>query len=127
MAATLLGSRRIPHADDPPPRGLPLYRPGARGALSPRPCPGRGVGGRYDARSAAINVWSHHWLHPAARGELEIVGSFYVHWAPPPRLYAIETDEGFSLGDLMQELGRLERKALGRVKHGHVPPPEDTP
>jgi hypothetical protein len=20
-------------------------------------------GGHYDARSAAINVWSHHWLH----------------------------------------------------------------
>jgi hypothetical protein len=25
------------------------------------------------------------------------------------------------------ELGRLELKALGYVKHGHVPPPEDPP
>jgi hypothetical protein len=53
-------------------------------------------GGTYDARSAAINVWSHHWQHPA-------------------------TDEGFSLEDLMAELGRLELRALGRMKHGHVP------
>jgi len=79
-------------------------------------------GGRYDARSAAINVWSHHWLHPATREESEIVGSFDVHWAPTPMLYEIETDAGFSLDDLLQELGRLELKAFGRVKHGDVPP-----
>jgi hypothetical protein len=78
-------------------------------------------GGRYDARSAAINLWSHHWAHPATREESEIVGSFYVHWAPTPMLYEIETDEGFSLEDLMQELGRLELQALGYVKHGDVP------
>ena len=24
-------------------------------------------GGRYDARSVAINVWSHHWLNEATR------------------------------------------------------------
>jgi hypothetical protein len=35
-------------------------------------------------------------------------------------LWEIETDEGFSLDDLMQELGRLELQALGRVKHGDV-------
>jgi hypothetical protein len=78
-------------------------------------------GGRYDARSAAINIWSHHWLHPATKEESEIVGSFYVHWAPTPILYQIETDEGFSLEDLMQELGQLELKVLGYVKHGDVP------
>jgi hypothetical protein len=78
-------------------------------------------GGHYDARSAAINVWSHHWQHPATREESEIIGSFYVHWTATPRLYEIETDEGFSLEDLMQELGRLELQALGYVKHGDVP------
>jgi hypothetical protein len=36
-------------------------------------------------------------------------------------LYEIEIDEGFSLGDLLQELARLELKALGRVKHGDGP------
>ena len=37
-------------------------------------------GGHYDARSAAINVWSHYWLHPAAREESDIIGIFYVRW-----------------------------------------------
>jgi hypothetical protein len=77
-------------------------------------------GGRYDARSAAINLWSHHWGNPATREESETIGTFYMHW-DPPALYEIETDEGFSLEDLMQELGRLELNALGYVKHGDVP------
>jgi hypothetical protein len=77
-------------------------------------------GGHYDARSAAINVWSHHWLHPATHAESETIGTFYVHWDPPV-LWEIETDEGFGLEDLMLELGRLELQALRRVKHGDVP------
>jgi hypothetical protein len=77
-------------------------------------------GGRYDARSAAINLWAHHWLHPATKFDSELMGSFYFSWEPPS-LWQIECDEGFSLEDLMQELGRLELKVLGRVKHGHVP------
>jgi hypothetical protein len=77
-------------------------------------------GGHYDARSAAINVWSHHWLHPATHAESETIGTFYVHWDPSV-LWGIETDEGFGLEDLMLELGRLELRALGRVKHGDVP------
>lgn len=86
-------------------------------------------GGRYDARSAAINVWSHHWLNDATQEESETIGTFYFHWEPPV-LWEIETDEGFSLEDLMQELGRLELRTLGRVKHGDVPQgehPDDHP
>jgi hypothetical protein len=78
-------------------------------------------GGRYDARSAAINLWSHHWGHPATREASEILGAFYVHWAAPT-LWAIETDEGFAPEDLMPALGRLEFDAMGCVKHGDVPP-----
>jgi hypothetical protein len=78
-------------------------------------------GGRYDARSACLMLWSHHWLNPATREESETIGSFYVRWTDPPVLWEIETDEGFSLEDLLQELGRLELQALGRVKHGDVP------
>src|SRR5688572_3792936 len=77
-------------------------------------------GGRYDARSAAIILSSHHWLNPATREESETIGTFYVHWAPPT-LWEIETDEGFTLEDLMQELGRWELEALGYVKHGDAP------
>jgi hypothetical protein len=79
------------------------------------------TGGRYDARSAAVHIWSHGWHHPATKEESEIVGSFYVRWTDPPTLWEIETDEGFSLEDLMAELGRLELQALGYVKHGDVP------
>jgi len=78
-------------------------------------------GGRYDARSAAINLWSHHWLNDATREESETIGTFYFHWGDAPALIEIETDEGFSLEDLLPELGSLELKALGRVKHGDVP------
>jgi hypothetical protein len=78
-------------------------------------------GGRYDARSAAVNVWSHHWMHPATKEESDTIGTFYVHWAPTPMLYEIETDEGFTLDDLLQALGRWELQALGRVKHGDIP------
>lgn len=77
-------------------------------------------GGHYDAHSAAIIVWSHHWAHPATKEESETIGTFYVHWEPPA-LWEIETDESFALDDLMQELGRLELAALGRVKHGDIP------
>lgn len=78
-------------------------------------------GGRYDARAACILFWSHHWLHPATREESETIGSFYFRWEDTPALWEIETDEGFSVDDLMTELGRLELHALGYVKHGHVP------
>jgi hypothetical protein len=58
-------------------------------------------GGRYDARSAAINLWSHHWLNPTTHAESDTIGTFYFHWAPTLALWEIETDEGFSLENLM--------------------------
>jgi len=70
-------------------------------------------------------VWSHPWVHPATREESETIATFDVHW-DPPALDEIETDEGFSLDDLRQELGRLELNALGRVTHGDVPQGEHT-
>jgi hypothetical protein len=39
----------------------------------------------------------------------------------PPAFDEMETDKGFSLENLFQELGRLELNALGDVKHGDVP------
>jgi hypothetical protein len=78
-------------------------------------------GGHYDARAAAIMIWSHHWLKEATREESETMGSFYVQWGDTPVLWAIDTDEGVTLEDLMQELGRLALQALGSVKHGDVP------
>jgi hypothetical protein len=73
--------------------------------------------GRYDARSACILLWSHHWLTAATKEESDIIGGLYVHWEPPA-LWQIDTEEGFSVEGLMQEIGRLELQALGRVKQG---------
>jgi len=81
------------------------------------------AGGRYDARAACIILWSHHWRHPATRDESDPIGGFYVRWTDPPTLWQIDTEAGFTLEDVMAELGRLERQALGYVKHGEVPPP----
>ena len=38
-----------------------------------------------------------------------------------PMLDEIETDQDFSLTDLLPEFERLDLRALGRVKHGDVP------
>jgi hypothetical protein len=67
---------------------------------------------------------SHHWAHPTAREESEIIDTFYVHWASELMLWEIEADEGFALQDLLQDLGRLKLQAMGYVKHGDVPPDE---
>jgi hypothetical protein len=80
-------------------------------------------GGTYDARSAYIILWSHHWLNDATRAESETIGSFYFRWTDPPLLWEVEREEGCRLEDLMAELGRLGLQALGRVKHADVPPP----
>jgi hypothetical protein len=74
-------------------------------------------GGRYDARSAAINIWSHYWSTPAARHNPETLGTVHVHWGDENRIWCTETDAGFGLDDLLRELATLEQKALG---HGHV-------
>jgi hypothetical protein len=68
------------------------------------------TGGRYDARAAGILFWSHHWLHPTTREELETIGSFYVRWGGHAGALGDRTDEGFSLDDLMTELGRMVRR-----------------
>ena len=75
-------------------------------------------GGRYDARSAAINIWSHSWINEATRYDSEMMGSFYVYWAEENRMWCIETDLGFVLDDLLVELGVLECKAFGHLVHG---------
>ena len=75
-------------------------------------------GGRYDARWKVINVWSHPWTSRAIRAESTLMGTFYCKWGAENRVHQIEADAGFSLNVLLQELGVLEMKALGTVKHG---------
>ena len=37
------------------------------------------AGGRYDARAAAINIWTHAWINEATRSESETIGTLYFH------------------------------------------------
>jgi hypothetical protein len=81
-------------------------------------------GGRYDAWSAAITLWTHAWPQPRAGPATEDSlpkGSFHVAWGRPPGVWLIEVQEGFTLADLLRELGRLELKGLGYLKHGERP------
>ena len=48
----------------------------------------------------------------------QLWGSIYVFWAEENRLWRLEIEEGFSLEDLLVELGWLEEKALGEKMHG---------
>lgn len=76
--------------------------------------------GRYDARGAAINIWTHGWHHKGTREESETMGTLYFRWGNDTcYLREIECDEGFDKGDLLRELGILEEKALGRRVHGN--------
>jgi hypothetical protein len=87
-------------------------------------------GGRYDARRAAINLWTEPWARgclSALTGESTLMGTWYFQWGTTPRLWQISTDVGWTLTDLLQELGGLELKALWRLKHGAMPRSESLP
>lgn len=81
-------------------------------------------GGRYDARWAAINLWTQPWpqgcLSPLT-GESTLVGTWYFQGGTAPCLWQISTDAEATLTDLLQELGGLELKAFWRLKHGAMP------
>jgi hypothetical protein len=46
------------------------------------------------------------------------MGSFSAVWGQGNQIWQIELEDGFSLDDLLEELGTLEQKALGRKMHG---------
>jgi hypothetical protein len=75
-------------------------------------------GGRYDARSNAINIWSHPRTPQILRQESSIMGTFHCTWGVENCIYQIETDLGFSFDHLMRELGALEMKALNQLRYG---------
>jgi hypothetical protein len=75
-------------------------------------------GGRYDARSEVIHVWSRPWFPQNLRATSTLMGAFHCTWEQQNTIDQIETDAGFALNTLLQELCALELKALGRVKHG---------
>jgi hypothetical protein len=76
------------------------------------------TGGRYDARRAALHLWSHCWSNDATRDDPEPMGTFYVRWGEENGIWLIQTEAGYTLDELLQELGRLERIALDHMVHG---------
>jgi hypothetical protein len=87
-------------------------------------------GGYYDVGSVAVNLWTRPWpsewsVPPTDDSALR--GTFHFAWGSPPGLWQIETDMGWTLEDLLQELGQLEFKALGRLKHGTMLPDRRPP
>ena len=76
-----------------------------------------------DACCAAINLWTRpwpqEWIVPRS-DDSALKGTFHFAWGNPPGLWQVETDEGFTLADLLRELGQLEFKALGYRKHGDI-------
>jgi hypothetical protein len=75
-------------------------------------------GGRYDGRSGTIHVYTHPWDNETMRLESTLMGTFSAAWGQGNLIWQIESEEGFSLDDLLEELGTLEEKAVGRKIHG---------
>jgi hypothetical protein len=74
-------------------------------------------GGGYDVWILAMNFltrpWPPAWNVPPA-DDSTLRGTFHFAWGNPPGLWLVETDEGYTLPDLLRQLGRL--------KHGNMPP-----
>jgi hypothetical protein len=75
-------------------------------------------GGRYDGRSGAIHIYTHAWDTETMKQESTLMGSFSAVWGQGNQIWRIEAEEGFSIDDLLEELGTLEEKAIGRKIHG---------
>jgi hypothetical protein len=75
-------------------------------------------GGRYDGRSGVIHVYTHPWDHDTMGLERTLMGTFYAAWGQGNLIWQIDVEEGFSLEALLEELGTLEEKAVGRKIHG---------
>jgi hypothetical protein len=73
-----------------------------------------------------IRPWPLEWNVPLA-DDSALRGTFHFAWGNPHGLWQVETDNGLTLADLLQELGQLELKALGRLKHGDAPPERRPP
>ena len=74
--------------------------------------------GRYEARSGVLTIYTQPWEMEEMDAESPPMGSLMVVWGQGNRIWQIELQAGFALEDLLEELGTLEEKALGRKVHG---------
>jgi hypothetical protein len=81
-------------------------------------------GGRYEAHRAAFSLWTSPWPPKwrASCPEASMpMGTWYFHWGEHSGLRQIEFDAGYTLPEHLRELGQLELRALGHLKHGAKP------
>jgi hypothetical protein len=68
-------------------------------------------GGAYDARSAAINVWSCLWDTPEHRQASELIGTVYIVWNTPhadlTTIIQLNVEQGWKLADVEQHVTLL--------------------
>jgi hypothetical protein len=68
-------------------------------------------GGVYDARSAAINIWSRPWDTPEHRQASELVGTIYLVWHTPHAHLAtitqLDVEQGSTLADVERHVALL--------------------
>jgi hypothetical protein len=74
--------------------------------------------GRYEAQSGVLTIYTQPWDMDVMGAETPRMGSLAAVWGQGNRIWQIELHAGFTLEDLLGELGTLEEKALGRKIHG---------
>jgi hypothetical protein len=77
-----------------------------------------GRNGRYDIRKPPrLNIWTHRWSHPGCKAESTLMFSMEFDWNTAS-LMSVVLRPGYSWQIFLDELGRLERAALGDVVYG---------
>lgn len=75
-------------------------------------------GGRYAVHSGTLTIYTQPGDTDMMGAESARMGSFAAVWGQGNQIWQIELDVGFSLEDLLEELGTIEEKALGRKIYG---------
>ena len=74
--------------------------------------------GRYDVEwPLVLNIWTHTWTNQACKAESTLMFSVEFDWNALS-LMSVTLQPGFDWEALLDELGRLERAALGDVVYG---------
>jgi hypothetical protein len=74
--------------------------------------------GRYDLRRPPrLNIWTHRWSNPGCRAESTLMFSLEFDWNTAS-LMSVMLRPGYDWATFLDELGRLERAALGYVCYG---------
>jgi hypothetical protein len=77
------------------------------------------AGGVYDARAAAIQVWSLPWDTPEHQVASSLVGSLYIRWGAPDDdhvvLWGIRTEASREVGEMESHASALFAPALRLV------------